>query len=173
MQIENNSSPILSFFPRFIVALITLQFIVLAIHSSPEVSSVIQIVLTQMVAWVHEALGTSFTMNGNVLTHQDSLHYVIVDNECTGLMLLASVCAAIIGFSRSVLNTLKMIIIAVIILQVENVIRISHLFFEIQLPENNFEFYHLYFWQLVNFLTGLSVIFLLERKFNNTKALDE
>ena len=173
MPSKTSYSPVLSFFPRFIVALTLLQCLVLAIHSSPTTSSIIQRIITQTVALIHAALGTSFTVNGNVLTHQPSLQYVIVDNECTGLMLLASVCAAIIGFARSALKTLKMITIAVIILSIENVIRIAHLFFEIRLPNNNFEFYHLYVWQIVNFITGLVVLLFLEKKFNNNRELHE
>ena len=173
MLSEHRSTPILSFFPRFIVALIILQLMVLVIHSSEDISSLIQTALTQTVAWVHSVFGTPLTVNGNRLIHQDSLQSVIVDNECTGLLLLASVWAAIIGFSRSTLNTLKMMTISVTILQIENVIRITHLFFEIQRPDNHFEFYHLYFWQIVNFITGLVVLFILERKFKNKRELHE
>ena len=130
MPSKTSYSPVLSFFPRFIVALTLLQCLVLAIHSSPTTSSIIQRILTQTVALIHAALGTSFTVNGNVLTHQPSL-------------------------------------------SIENVIRIAHLFFEIRLPNNNFEFYHLYVWQIVNFITGLVVLLFLEKKFNNNRELHE
>ncbi|SEK40386.1 exosortase/archaeosortase family protein [Colwellia chukchiensis] len=166
LSANHNASALLRFFPRFVVVLILLQFIVLAIHTSSVASTLIQHWLTQAVAYIHQLLGTAFTVNGNVLTHQQSLQYVIVDNQCTGLMLLASVWAAIIGFARSLLKTLKMLIFAVIILQAINVLRITHLFFEIGQANNNFEFYHLYFWQTVNFISAVVVLFFLEKKFS-------
>jgi exosortase/archaeosortase family protein len=166
MQAEHQASPILSFFPRFLIALIILQFMVFSIHSSADLSSLLQQLLTEAVAWLHGIFGTQLIVEGNVLMHQHTLQYVVVDNECTGLMLLASVCAAIIGLARTLQNTLKMLAIAVIILQTENIIRIAHLFFEIKQVDNSFEFYHLYFWQAVNFITALVVFIILEKTFN-------
>jgi exosortase/archaeosortase family protein len=166
MQVEHQVSPILTFFPRFVIALISLQFTVLAIHSSAETSSLLQQFLTEVVAWLHGVFGTELIVKGNILIHQHTLQFVVIDNECTGLMLVASVCAAIIGLARTLQNTLKMVVIAVIILQAENIIRIAHLFFEIGQADNNFEFYHIYVWQVVNFITGLVVFFVLEKTFN-------
>ena len=166
MQPKEIPSPILTFFPRFIIALIVLQLTVFALHSSTEISNIVQNALTQVVAVIHTILGTKIIVQGNMLIHQHTLQYVVVDNECTGLMLLASVCAAIIGLAHSVINTLKMIILAVIILQTENIIRIAHLFVVIKQSSDNFEFYHLYFWQIINFITGLTIFFILERTFN-------
>mgnify|MGYP006082998505 CR=1 FL=1 len=166
MQAEGKPSLILSFFPRFLIALIGLQLTVFAIHSSKEISTIIQNNIIQAVFLIHKFLGTQMIVQGDRLIHQNTLHYVTVDNECTGLMLLASVCAALIGLAHSAINTLKMMIIAVLILQTENIIRIAHLFVEVKQPDNSFEFYHLYFWQVINFITGLAVFFILARKFN-------
>lgn len=149
----------------------SLQLMVFALHSSTVVSAIVQNALTQVVAVIHTMLGTKVVVQGNMLIHQHTLQFVVVDNECTGLMLLASVCAAIIGLGHSTSHTLKMMLIAVIILQIENIIRITHLFFVIKQPNNSFEFYHLYFWQIVNFITGLAVFFILEREFNNKSDL--
>ena len=171
MQAKELSSPILTFFPRFIIALIGLQLMVFALHSSTVISTLVQNSLTHVVAVIHTMLGTEVVVQGNKLIHLHTLQFVVVDNECTGLMLLASVCAAIIGLSLSTSNTLKMMLIAVIILQTENIIRITHLFFVIKQPNNNFDFYHLYFWQIVNFITGLAIFFILERKFNKKSDL--
>ncbi|GAA6170466.1 hypothetical protein NBRC116592_01360 [Colwellia sp. KU-HH00111] len=166
MSASEQPSVILAFFPRFITALIGLQLAVLAIHSSGTLSAIVQSALTKIVAMIHTVLGSQLIVQDNMLIHQGSMNYVIVDNECTGLMLLASVCAAIIGFAKSIFNALKMIIIAVIILQTENIVRITHLVFVIEHTNENFDFYHLYFWQAVNFITGLAILFILERKFN-------
>ena len=59
-----------------------------------------------------------------------------------------------------------MAVSAIILIQFENIIRITHLFYEIKEPVNNFEIYHLYIWQLVNFLFALTVFYFLNHYVN-------
>lgn len=58
-----------------------------------------------------------------------------------------------------------MSIFTVLVIQTLNILRISHLFFEIKHPVNYFEIYHLYVWQLVNFIFAIGVFYLLYNYF--------
>jgi exosortase/archaeosortase family protein len=159
------------FFPRFVFALFCLQSFVFVIQTLPITAEFIQSGIAQSVAWLYGFYDSKVMVQGNAIAHLGTYRYVVVDNSCTGLMLLASICAVIVASAKPLVVKLQMVFWAIVILQVENICRISHLFFEIKQPVNNFEFYHLYVWQWVNFITAIVVLFVLDRVFqqNPTK----
>lgn len=159
------NSIILAFFSRFIAALVMFQLIVLLIHTFSPLAQKIQHVLASIVSWFYQHLDSVVFVDGNMLIHPNNARYLIVDNECTGLLLVATVWAAIVAFEHKWLSKLKMMMIAFFVLQFINVIRIVHLLFEIKEVNNNFEFYHLYFWQSINFGLAILVLFILDKLF--------
>lgn len=159
------NSIILTFFARFIFALVVFQFIVLLIHTFLPLAEKIQHVLACIVSWLYQYVDNVVIVDGNMLIHLHNGRYLVVDNECTGLMLVATVWAAIVAFEYEWRSKLTMMVIAFFVLQFENIIRIVHLLFEIKETNNNFEFYHLYFWQSVNFGLALLVLFALDKSF--------
>ena len=163
----NNSPLVLDFFPKFLMFLAVFQLTVFFIHSSEMLSQAIQLAITYSVAFVYQMFAEPIIIDGNILRHADSSHFLIVDNECTGLMLFASVSAVVMTFSYSLTTKVKMLVIAALILQGENTLRITHLMYEVRKETNDFEFYHLYIWQMINFITALLVIAGLERFFRS------
>ncbi|WDD99375.1 hypothetical protein [Thalassomonas actiniarum] len=101
----------------------------------------------------------------NRLSHEGSGAYVVVDQQCTALALVATVWAGIFSLPHAWKKKIMMAFIAMVIIQLENAFRIMHLYYEIGKMVNRFEFYHLYFWQLINFLTAISVFFFLDKVF--------
>lgn len=167
---QNERIITLNFISKFLILIVLFQGIVYFIHNSPWLSQLIQLAITNSVAFVYQLFFEPIVVDGNKLLHQDLLRFLIVDNECTGLMLLASVSAVIMAFSQSFDTKIKMLIIAILVLQGENTLRITHLLFEISKESNNFDFYHLYFWQIINFITAILVIVGVERLFGTKES---
>ena len=84
-------------------------------------------------------------------------------------MLIASVSAVIMALNQPISNKIYMLIVVVLILHVENILRITHLMYEIKEENNDFDFYHLYIWQIINFVTALLVIVGVERLLGSKK----
>ncbi|MDO6447486.1 archaeosortase/exosortase family protein [Colwellia sp. 1_MG-2023] len=166
---QDEVSLLLRFFPRFLLFIVIFQSLVYFIHSDLWLSQFIQLALANNVAYIYQLFVGSIIVDGNLLKHIDSTRFLIVDNECTGLMLIASVSAVIMALNQPINNKIFMIIIAVLILHVENIIRISHLMYEIKEESNDFDFYHLYIWQFINFVTALLVVVGVERLPGNKK----
>lgn len=161
-------SATLTFFTKFLLAVIILQLGVFLLQSNLYFSQLIQGAITSVVSFFYSMIDHTILTEGNLLIHQNSPNFLIVDNSCTGLMLIASVCSAIIAFDYSWQIKIKMIAIGVLILQSENIIRIMHLFYIVKQENNNFEFFHLYVWQVINFVTALLVIVGLDRLFRGS-----
>lgn len=160
----------LNFFLRFLVFIVLFQTIVYFIHHNQLLSYSIQLSITHSVAFVYQLIANPVIIDGNQLLHLDSPRFLIVDNECTGLMLFASVNAVIMSFKQSFVTQLKMLILAAVLLYCENILRITHLLFEVRKDNNNFEFYHLYVWQIINFLSALLIIKGVERIFGTKEV---
>lgn len=160
---------VLSFFQKFIIAVIFLQLSVFFLQSNLYFSVLIQSAITNTVGLIYNMVSSPVTIDGNLLIPSNSLNYLVVDNSCTGLMLIASVCAALIAFNYSWRVKVKMIMIAIVILQSENIVRIVHLLHVIQQDDNDFDFFHLYVWQVINFFTALIVIVSLEHFFKGSR----
>ena len=164
-QISN--TPTLIYFSKFLIFIILFQSTVFIVHSNIEASQMVQIAITNVVAYVYQLLADPVIIDGNTLKHVNSSRFLIVDNECTGLILLASVCAVVMAFNYSWQAKLKMIVMAILILQSENIIRITHLLFVLTKENSDFDIYHLYIWQVINFITALFVIGAVERFFRD------
>lgn len=140
-----------------------MQSLVFFIHYNAEMATLFQNSLTQIVASIYNNFFTPVAINNNRLIQSDTGQFLIVDNECTALMLSASVAAAIFATQYSFYLRMQSTLFSLKIIQSQNILRILHLVFESQTVDNSFDFYHLYFWQLINFLTALCVIFFADR----------
>jgi exosortase/archaeosortase family protein len=158
----------LTFFTKFLLAVIILQTGVYFLHSSSYFSQLIQESIASCVGFFYSMVEPSIVNNSNLLIHQDSPNFLIVDNSCTGLMLIASVSSAIIAFDYAWQVKIKMVIIGVLVLQCENIIRIMHLLYIVKQDNDNFDFFHLYVWQTINFVTALIVIVSLDKFFKGS-----
>jgi exosortase/archaeosortase family protein len=167
---QNENTYVLNFFSKFLLFIVLFQVSVYFIHSIPFLSQSIQLAITHSVAFVYQLIAEPIIIDGNTLLHKGVSRFLIVDNECTGLMLLASVSAVIMALNQSFSAKIKMLMVATLILQVENILRITHLMYEIKKEGNFFDIYHLYIWQAVNFVTALLVILGVERLFGNKEA---
>jgi len=162
---QTNNTPTLIFFWKFLVFVTLLQGVVYIIHNNPVLSQLIQFAITNIVAFVYEILAEPVIVDENTLRHIGTSRFLIVNDECTGLVLLASVCSVFMAFNYSWPAKLKMIVTVILLLQVENIIRITHLLFIFKKENNDFDIYHLYIWQVINFTTALFVIGAVERVF--------
>lgn len=153
----------LHFFSKFLLIVIIFQLAVYMLQAS--FSTFIQGAIANTAGFIYRMFDASIMIEGNLLIHQEPYGFLIVDNSCTGLMLLASVCAAILAFDHKWQSKIKMLTIAIIILQSENVFRIAHLLYIVKNNSDAFEMFHLYIWQGINFATALVVIFGLDKMF--------
>mgnify|MGYP001954885579 CR=1 FL=1 len=151
------------------MALIVLQSAVFILQTFPITAQFIQVTIAQVSAWFYSYFDVNVAVAENRIIHTISNRYVIVDNSCTGFMLLASVCALIVAVVKPFKLKIMMIFSAFLILQFENIIRICHLFYEIQKPNNAFDFYHLYVWQCLNFITALIVLWGIKKVLNKER----
>jgi exosortase/archaeosortase family protein len=152
----------LRYFYRFLLSIVASQSLVFFIHQHKGLASFVQYSLADWVTDIYRYFFTGITVNGNVII-VNSERYLIIDNECTALMLSASVASAIFALNYSLLSRIFSIVISLLLIQFENILRILHLIFEIQKPDNLFNFYHLYIWQGINFLTAVVVILIAEQ----------
>jgi exosortase/archaeosortase family protein len=151
----------LRYFYRFLLSIAVSQSLVFFIHQHKGLASFVQYSLADSVADIYRYFFTGIAVNGNVII-VNSERYLIIDNECTALMLSASVASAIFALNYSLLSRVFSIISSLLLIQCENMLRIVHLIVEIQKPDNLFNFYHLYVWQGINFLTAVVVILMAE-----------
>jgi exosortase/archaeosortase family protein len=115
-------------------------------------------------------------VESNQLINDATGHRIIVDSTCTGLPLLASVGAIILAITHCypLYQRLMILSLALIVLACENVVRISFLFWllsQLATPKL-FDLFHLYIWQLINFLFGLMIIYIVLKYTNNKQKLN-
>lgn len=155
------------FFPRFLAWTLILQLLVWFAGRMSGTAAAIEQAIAAFVGLLYRLFVGDIFISTNRLIHEGSGAYVVVDQQCTALALVATVWAGIFSLSHVWKKKLMMAAIAVVIIQLENAFRIMHLYYEIGKVINRFEFYHLYFWQLINFLTALCVFFFLDKVFQN------
>ena len=165
-------SRLLAYFPRFVVYLAILHSIAVTLQLNETSANFIQQYLALTVEKVVRFLGYPITVHANNLMDPTTFRYVVVDNECTGLLLLASVLAALLALNKSPWHKLATVLIATGVMQLENLSRIVHLYIEMTTPNNNFDFYHLYVWQAINFVTALLVLWTLDKLFRDKTTND-
>ena len=161
----SHNLPLSRFFVRFLCWTLLLQLMVWQLNQSPGFSSVIEQFIAWFVASLYGFFFDDMLLAGNHLIHKASARYVIVDQQCTALVLVASLMAGIFSLPHKRRNKIAMILIAVAVIQVENAFRIMHLYYEMGKKNNQFEFYHLYVWQLINFIMAVCLFFFLDRAF--------
>ncbi|WP_076419556.1 hypothetical protein [Colwellia sp. UCD-KL20] len=155
------NKPLLSFFRVFMVWVLLLQLLVWWIDESTRLAFFIQSYLAEAAGYLGHFFLDNVSVIDNKLIHADTQRFVIVDHKCTALSLIATLWAAIFALQYRWSLKILMAISACILIQIENIIRIVHLFNEIKYPINQFELYHLYIWQLVNFVSALALFFLM------------
>ncbi|NQZ82420.1 MAG: archaeosortase/exosortase family protein [Colwellia sp.] len=163
---DKNVKSLSHFSKAFLLWTVVLQIIVWQFHQTPILANAFQNSLADIVGNFYRIISNNIIVDNNLLIHPDTGRYVVVDSQCTGLSLVATLLAGIFSLFHSIKNKLLMAVSAIILIQFENIIRITHLFYEIKEPVNNFEIYHLYIWQLVNFLFALTVFYFLNHYVN-------
>jgi len=163
---DKNVKSLTHFAKAFLLWTVVLQFLVWQFHQTPALANVFQSTLADIVGNFYRLISNKIIVDNNLLIHSETGRYVVVDSQCTGLSLIATLLAGIFSLSHSIKYKLLMAISAIIFIQLENIIRITHLFHEIKDPINNFDIYHLYIWQLVNFIFALAIFYLLNHYIN-------
>ncbi|WDE05128.1 exosortase/archaeosortase family protein [Thalassomonas viridans] len=153
------------FFPRFLGWTLVLQLLVWLASREPAVAAPVELAIAGFAGEFYRLFFGDILISANQLIHEGSGAYVVVDQECTALALVATVWAGIFSLSHSLKKKIMMAIIAIAVIQLENAFRIMHLYYEIGKVINRFEFYHLYVWQLINFITAVCVFFFLDKAF--------
>ena len=166
----NFDSNLFTFFRTFLLFSLIFQSIVWYLNSVPEVAMLIQVTLTQLAGLFSSIFSNDLIIKGNMMIHQSSERFVVVDEQCTGLALTATLFAAVMALSMKKLNKVLALIAIFIALQAFNILRISHLFYEVKTISNNFDFYHLYVWQLLNFIFSLTIFYVLLKNTNRGKC---
>ncbi|PCI59084.1 MAG: hypothetical protein COB35_12220 [Gammaproteobacteria bacterium] len=149
------------FFYWFLLWTLLLQFIVWQIETTPSMANFIEHGLAQISGQLYNFYSQQWLVTDNKIIHSDSLRFVYVDRSCTGLSLIATLTAAFFSLSFSWSKKITMVIIAALLIQIENLIRITHLFHLVKQVDNDFDFYHLYIWQLTNFIVALLIFYAL------------
>ena len=160
------NKPLMRFFVCFIFWLICLQTIVAFINHSENLLTPIQNQITQWVAQFYNLFFQPIKFDNNILLHPETGRYLVVDQQCTALTLCASLAAAIMAMPAKVVKNILFALMAIVLIQLENILRISHLIYEIRTTNNQFDFFHLYFWQSINFLFALCVFYFAYRNLN-------
>ena len=160
---------LLQFFVLFIGFSVLLQLLVWMIHQNDALTKLVQEGLTSWVEKIYLLFSEHISIQGNHLIHPESQRYLVVDSQCTALSLIATLIAAIWAMPHKAVTKLIMTILATVLIQIENIVRILHLFNEISQPDNHFDFYHLYVWQFINFAYALVILYYLHKLFDHEK----
>lgn len=149
-----------NFFICFLCWLSLLQICVIVIHSTPELSTSIETAIAELTRLTYSLIFEPIIRENNHIIHISSNRYLVVDHQCTALALCATLTAALLALPHKWTIRIAAAVIAVLLIQIENIIRIVFLMYEIKSPINNFDFYHLYIWQFINFCFALLVFYL-------------
>jgi exosortase/archaeosortase family protein len=141
-----------------------LQWLVWQIETTPPLINYIEHTLAQGVAFIYRFVSSQFIIVENKLIHSDSLRFIVVDRACTALSLTATLWAAFFALPVPLAKKITLAIVTVILLQIENSFRIAHLFYEVKQIDNNFDFFHLYFWQLINVIFAIFIFMSLSNR---------
>ncbi len=118
-----------------------------------------------MLAYIVASLSVYFDpfviVESNQVINSVSLRYVVVNEECTGFSLIATLSALFFALPISSFHKLLTLCCTFVLIEIENVMRIMHLFYLVETQSPYFNFYHLYFWQALNFIYALTIFFIL------------
>ena len=142
-------SPVCVFCGRFTLYLLPALLLLLAVEAVPSVSMPILNTITWVAGKIAGFLGSQDLYHSqNMLLHIDSGRYLIIDHSCSGIALTVTLVTGLAAFRCQRIHYYLAIMLFV---QCLNVARIVHLFFLIDKDMEQFTFYHLYVWQVVNF----------------------
>jgi exosortase/archaeosortase family protein len=147
------------FFYRFLFWTLLLQLLVWQIETTAIMINTIEHGLAKLSGFIYSFYSSQWLVDGNKIIHSDSLRFIYVDHSCTGLSLIATLTAAFLSLSLAWRKKLILVIFATLLIQIENTLRITHLFHLVQQVDNNFTFFHLYFWQFINFISALLIFY--------------
>jgi len=167
-QPRNNSLYV--FFIKFLLWSAIFQYTVWQLHHHAFLSELLLNSLAQLAEKFCALFTNNILLDANKLIHADTSRYIIIDQQCSGLTLIATLLAAFCSLPIKKSEKLAMSLIAIVAIQALNILRISHLFFEIKHPINHFEIYHLYVWQFINFVSSMGVFYLLQQHFLKRKG---
>ena len=163
---EHNASFALSnrlkhFFIYFLLWTFALQLLVFAASNTPEFIDFVTNALAQLSTVLYTLAVEPNSLLNNQLIHTESGRYLVIDSNSTALPLTATLVAALLSTEFSWTKRIVAIVIAVLLLQIENVVRITHLFYEIKQPVNSFHLFNLYIWQFVLFVSAIVIFYWL------------
>jgi len=162
-QPTNNSLYV--FFIKFLLWSAIFQFAVWQLHHHAFLSDLLLNALAQLAEKFSSLFTDNILLDTNKLIHADTGRYIVIDSQCSGLSLIATLLAAFCSLTNKISEKLVMSLIAIVAIQTLNILRISHLFFEIKHPTNHFDIYHLYVWQLINFVFAMGLFYQLQLYF--------
>ena len=148
------------FFIRFLLWIVGLQLLVIMINQTPIMIDTIVNTIAFCSSIVYSTAVEPMTLSENLLIHSDSGRFLVIDAQSTALSLTATMAAALFSTEFPWRQKLIAVMVAALLIQLQNFVRISHLFNEIKQANNNFEFLNLYVWQFANFISAL-ILFLL------------
>ncbi len=99
------------------------------------------------------------SVQGNQLIDEATRRFLIVDQKCTGFALIATLSALLLSLPNTLLRKLLSVIVIIVLLQLENLIRINHLHHILVTKEASFHYDHFYVWQGINFVYAIIVFF--------------
>ena len=111
--------------------------------------------LTRVVAAIIQAAGGHATAAGNVLASPGQGFSMQIANGCDGCNVLLLLWAAMLSWPAGVADRARGLLIALVVVQVANMIRLIALFYCGQWNSTWFEWVHLYFAEILIMLLGL------------------
>ena len=146
------------FFPRFL-----LETALLGLLSTPDaITAWLTPALAETVHRIYSVCApvADVQVVGAYLINTESLNYLHVGDQCTGLGLLAVVCAYALAVPRAGRDKLIILAASVLIIEGINLARLTHLFHWIQRDYQAFESLHDYGWPLIVFAAALSCLWI-------------
>ncbi len=147
----------LRYFKFFVVWLLLFQVIALV----GAKSATTQVLLANIVAFLSAYFDSSVMVENNQVINSISLRYIVINEECTGFSLIATLSALFFALPIRWFRKLMTFCCIFVLIEVENIARIMHLFYLVETQSPYFDFYHLYFWQGLNFIYALIIFFIL------------
>ena len=140
-------------FACFIIYFFLFQIVVWEIYESDLLRAALLNQIAKLAASLYAFFGKQPLLTDNILSHLDNGRYLIINPSCSGVQMTATLIAGLLAFRCKKLYYYILTIIAV---QVLNQLRIVHLFSLIHDDWDRFNFYHLYVWQIFNFIFACS-----------------
>ena len=155
------------FIVSFIIALVLFQIVAYLLSDTETVQHALAI----MAGKLYGLFDQGMLVERNRLIHISSGRFVVVDHQCTGFSLLATLFALLVSLPNQLKHKIMSLICVLVLLQLENLIRINHLYYLISVAPEYFNLFHLYLWQGVNFFYAIGVFLAVYHFFHfNNKA---